>query len=148
MSAYESQTRIGWDQFIKGRISLEWSALIRFEYSKHQVIQQSATQRPKYRTPETWAKGLIVLNWEFVNLLWEQRISSVTSQNPHPDKRDNHYFLLQKAYKVLNSHQIINLQDQHWLLKTQEDIDKMSINQLILWIHNMNLIHKINVRDT
>ena len=40
IKAYEQQSQIGWDQFLKGRLSIEeWSALIRFDYSK--LSQQS-----------------------------------------------------------------------------------------------------------
>ena len=59
ISAYESQTQIGWDQFLRGRISLEWSALVRFEYSKLHTIEKSNNKRPKYRSPDSWAKGLM-----------------------------------------------------------------------------------------
>ena len=126
IKAYEHQSQIGWDQFLKGRLSTEWStlALIRFEYS---TLIQNAKKlgcKPKYRTPESWVKGLRTLNWEFVNLLWEQWISSlqvdnIQTANETNDTQNNHYFLLQKAYHKLKHHHLTNNQDQTWLLKSQ-----------------------------
>ena len=130
--AYETQTQIGWDHFLKGRLSIEWSALMRFEYSKLSSLPTLPGKKPKYRTPESWAKGIITLNWEFVNQLWEQRIASVQTNNHNLDTRNNHYFLVQKAYHMLQNHRITNTQDKLWLLKSHEVINKMSTNQLRL----------------
>ena len=128
---------------MKGRLSIEWGALLRFEYSVLVSTSIKNKRIPKFRTPEAWAKGLITLNWEFVNLLWEQRIASTKTDNTHEDSRNNHYFLLQKAHHELNNHKLTNAQDKQWLLKSHEDLNKMSINQLKLWLHNMTTIHWI-----
>ena len=110
------------------------------------TITSTAKQR-KFRTPESWAKGLISLNWEYVNLLWEDRINSVKSHEEGTLILANHYFLLQTALYKLQNHQLHNPNDIEWIIKSQADISKMSTNQLQLWINNIDLLTKLNTQE-
>ena len=97
--------------------------------------------------PEAWAKGLILLNWDFVNQLWENRIETSTSPESGIDKRDNHYFLVQKAIREFDAHQIHNDHDRKWILKTHDEITALSSNQLTLWINNISILNHINEQE-
>ncbi len=152
--AYNEQTEIGWDHFLRGRISMEWSYLMRHSYSLEQFKSSTTTtkhNKQRYRTPESWAKGLISLNWEFVNLLWEDRINFHKENKSGSEARDQHYFLLQRAYHEIDNHRITNAQDRitnaqdrNWILKSRDELNKLSSNQLMLWIDNITLLNSIN----
>ena len=147
VAAYQEQTRIGWDQFIRGRISLKWSIMIRHAYQQinHERLHtNNNTQKRRILTPESWAKGLISLNWEFVNLLWEDRINSVKSHEDGNELQPSNYFLLQTATYKLYNHRLRNPSDIAWLVKSHDEISKMSSKQLQLWINNIDLLNKLN----
>jgi hypothetical protein len=144
--AYNEQTLIGWNHFIRGRISVEWGAMMRYTYqilNKNNSRPDTKTNKRKFYTPESWAKGLITLNWKFANLLWEDRINTVT-KNSNTTIADNHYFLLQKAYHKLEHHRIHNPNDLAWVIKSQDELSKFSSNHLKVWINNLDLLNKLN----
>ena len=127
--------------------------MIRHAY--HDLNKQNLTKsantsnkKKKFYTPESWGKGLISLNWEYVNLLWEDRIKSVNSHEENiVDQHANHYFLLQEAIYKLNNHQLRNPNDVAWITKSQDELTKFSSNQLRLWINNIDLLTKIQHHD-
>ena len=93
-------------------------------------------KRQKYRNPDTWAQGLILLNWEFVIEMWEARIAS-TQQTPIGIQPiDTHYHLLQKAIHSIQNNNITNPQDRTIVLKSEQELRKFSTNQLKLWLTN------------
>ena len=147
---YEEQTSIGWDQFIRGRISSKWGIMMRYAYDMIQsqnVHVNTTSKKRKFYSPDLWAKGLISLNWEYVNLLWVDRINSVKSSETGIMKNPNHYFLLQEAIYKLDNHQLTNPQDISWIIKSHDDLSKLLSNQLQLWINNLDLITKLNSQE-
>ena len=63
--AFQSQTRIGWDQFLRGRLTNEWSLAIATYYHERQPGQSF--------TPEHWMQTTITAIWEFSLTLWRRR---------------------------------------------------------------------------
>ena len=99
------------------RLSSKWGVMIRHVYNElnHRTVYNNTTQKKcKYYAPESWAKakGLISLNWEFVDLLWEERIKLSKSNQEESPKSPNHYFILQEAIYKLDNHHITNLSDR------------------------------------
>ena len=72
-TAFNSQKRIGWDQFMRGRISLDWKNVISLYYSE---------RRPGNAfTPEQWMRTTIDAIWNFSMTLWRQRCASYHGKN-------------------------------------------------------------------
>ena len=63
--AFESQCRIGWDQFFRGRITLCWQAVIANYYHERHP-------GPAF-TPDQWMQTTINAIWDFSLTLWRQR---------------------------------------------------------------------------
>ena len=127
--------------------------MIKFEYDRLNKITINVTstntkQKKKFRTPEAWAKGLILLNWKYMNLLWEERIASVQETTSDTlEKIDEKYFLVQKALKLQTDLTFLYPQDRRWMCKSCEEISELSLNQLKLWIHNFNNLRNLKNED-
>ena len=116
-----------------------------YQQINHQnLLSNNNNKKHRVFTPESWAKGLISLNWEYVNLLWEDRINSVKSHEVGRELTPNHYFLLQTAIHKLNNHRLRNPSDIAWLIKSHDEISNMTSKQLQLWINNIDLLNKLN----
>ena len=71
--AFQSQTRIGWDQFLRGRLTNEWSLAIATYYHARQPGQNF--------TPEHWMQTTINAIWEFSLTLWRRRCETYHGTN-------------------------------------------------------------------
>jgi hypothetical protein len=61
--ALDQQSRLGWDQFLRGRIGLKWAQL----QSQH-FLEQKMRQ-----TGQKWASHLIMALWDFTWSMWDNR---------------------------------------------------------------------------
>ena len=64
-SAFKAQSRIGWDQFFRGRIAKAWILPIGTYYKQRQPGASF--------TPEQWMRNVITELWKFSITLWKQR---------------------------------------------------------------------------
>jgi hypothetical protein len=63
--AFDAQSRIGWDQFFRGRIATAWMIPISTYYK--------ARQPGEAFTPEHWMRKIISEIWTFSITIWKQR---------------------------------------------------------------------------
>jgi iron uptake system EfeUOB component EfeO/EfeM len=61
--ASSEQKTIGWEHWFKGRISLEWAALVKYNI-------ETITTGKKFNSSEKWAMEIIKLCWDFVFDMW------------------------------------------------------------------------------
>ena len=122
--------------------------MIRHEYAQsHKSTNSPSTNIPKsrrYRNPESWAKGLILLHWEFVIKLWEHRIKAVPCMPLGTIPTDTYSFELQKAIRALHTHTITNHNDRKLIIRSETELAGFSLNQLKLWTSNVQLLNQIN----
>ncbi len=143
--AYIEQSTIGWGHFLRGRLSMKWGDMIHHEYQQISTRLNDLNIKPhKHRSPESWAKGLIMINWEFVIDMWESRIESIKQTPIGVEPIDNLHYLRQKALHALSTHQITNARDQEMIIKSESDIAILSQNQIKLWLANLQTLNKIN----
>jgi hypothetical protein len=71
--AFESQRRIGWDQFLRGRITLEWRQAIATYYHERRP-------GPAF-TPEQWLRTTIKALWTFSLSIWRARNLELHGEN-------------------------------------------------------------------
>ena len=76
--------------------------------------------------------------------MWESRIESLQSSPIGVEPINEHYYLLQTAYKSLQTNNITNQFDKKMILKPESELAKLSTNQLKLWIANFHTIDKLN----
>jgi hypothetical protein len=65
--AYNEQTRIGWDQFLKGRMIKIWKKL----YDETQTMGETNRRNKS----DKWGKDIIILGWKFYLDIWKERNS-------------------------------------------------------------------------
>ena len=63
--AFNSQSKIVWDQFFRGRITKDWKSAIQTYYNERQP--------GKSFTPDQWMRTTIDALWNFSLKLWRQR---------------------------------------------------------------------------
>jgi hypothetical protein len=71
--AFESQRRIGWDQFLRGRITLEWRQAIATYYHERRP-------GPAF-TPDQWLRTTIKALWTFSLSIWRARNLELHGEN-------------------------------------------------------------------
>jgi hypothetical protein len=72
-TAFQSQRKIGWDQFFRGRIATDWKTAIGIYYNE---------RRPGNAfTPDQWMRTTIDALWKFSMTLWRQRNASLHGEN-------------------------------------------------------------------
>lgn len=64
--AYSVQEDIGWEEWYKGRISIQWRNLY-----EHDL--QTSNHNMSHQTPERWATNLILITWRFFLDSWSIR---------------------------------------------------------------------------
>ena len=64
--AYNQQTRIGWNNFLKGRVSQEWGNLMLQEY-------QQAHNGKSFESRRRFQTALITKLWQLYSSLWKHR---------------------------------------------------------------------------
>jgi hypothetical protein len=65
--AFTAQSKIGWDQFLRGRVAKAWQRPIQTYYRLRQPGESF--------TPEQWMRKLISALWTFSLTMWRQRCS-------------------------------------------------------------------------
>jgi hypothetical protein len=78
--AYKEQSEIGWDNWMKGRISIEWGTLV-----NHDIKNQDSLI--KYNSSEKWAREIILLNWDFAYSIWNLRNKNEHDLEGKPELR-------------------------------------------------------------
>jgi hypothetical protein len=80
IKAYNEQCEIGWDHWLKGRISMEWGTLVNYDINhKNSNI--------RYNSVEKWAKEVILLNWELAHNIWLSRNQNEHDSEGNPTER-------------------------------------------------------------
>jgi hypothetical protein len=67
-TVFREQMLIGWDQFIRGRITMSWSEIINNHLEERKIKNINAEQ---------WGTDLLSINWRFVIRMWNQRNQEV-----------------------------------------------------------------------
>jgi hypothetical protein len=66
VKASQEQNMIGWDHWLKGRISREWETLVNCDI-------KNEDSGIKYNLSEKWAQEDIAMSWDFIHDMWLQK---------------------------------------------------------------------------
>jgi hypothetical protein len=68
IEAYNTQTTIGWHQFARGRIAIEWGNAINEHLARQTWYSFNA---------EHWGSKILSINWKYILQLWMIRNTEV-----------------------------------------------------------------------
>jgi hypothetical protein len=140
-AAVRDQSRIGWDNLVRGRIS----TTILQEMSRHYESQNLNTQ---LYNGTRWAKKLITLIWMTMLELWKARNSIIYNYDTGKTAAMQQEKLEMRIRRCYDQKSLLKAQEQaHWFYsllanKLQEDA-KHAIN----WLHGVERLIKITRRE-
>jgi hypothetical protein len=80
-SAYTDQSKIGWDQWLKGKVACAWQPVYIHDIRRN--VNQSGTPH-RVPTAPVWATKLIIMTWEYVRTCWKFRNDEEHGNNQDP----------------------------------------------------------------
>jgi hypothetical protein len=71
IDAINHQNKLGWDQWMYGRISIHWGELFNYD-SKNGKVPSNSTSKTSVKST-SWGKTIITITWNFLIELWCSR---------------------------------------------------------------------------
>jgi hypothetical protein len=90
--AFASQRRIGWDQFLRGRLAIDWKHAIHLHYCD--------TRPGESFNADHWLRTTIDAIWKFAMTLWRQRCATYHGENGALTKEQQRKHTAQEATAV------------------------------------------------
>lgn len=136
--AINLQNKIGWDQFIRGRITMEFGYLI----NRH-----LHTSNDTSTTAEEWATKLILINFKFILKIWEQRKREEHGCNPTDIKSKKKLRFLEEIRHILESFPYWSVVDRGTLPESIAELEQKTSHQLELWLLTARIFHSAFLRE-
>jgi hypothetical protein len=137
--AVREQNQIGWDHFVKGRLTKEWASFINHEMTRKKIDT-------KYYSAEKWGSDIISINWKYVLELWQAR----NADEHGTDQKEQHEKAKEKLLAEVNwiQDQNLNIQgeDRAYILTPKDTLEKMNSNHIQAWIRNVKILIKASDR--
>ena len=129
--AFRHQSRIGWDHFVRGRLSITWGILINETITKQDF------------DAEKWGTKIIDINFKYLILLWEHRclIEHGTTDEEQESKLKTK--LLNEIMHMQQTSHPRNDNDAKIIHHDFEALRKLNSNQLQDWIVGARIIYTI-----
>ena len=143
IKAYEQQTEIGWDHFVRGRLSIQWSYLCQHYLDQHNI---SSTKM----TSDRWGRQLISINWESVLKLWERRNIEEHGDTTEEQNVITKNKLLLEAKNIQDANIAISYVDRDILYRPIDVLVQYTISNLLAWVRNARYIvntHRLEERS-
>jgi hypothetical protein len=115
--AFHAQTKIGWDQFFRGRIALAWQKVIEVYYKERRPGSQF--------TPSQWLRTTIDAIWKFSLTLWRHRNKELHGDNGETSREARRKVALEQA-KAVYTDTIGNVTPQAALLLHRHRLTTMT----------------------
>ena len=136
--AINLQNKIGWDQFIRGRITMEFGYLI----NRH-----LHTSNDTSTTAEEWATKLILINFRFILKIWEQRKREEHGCNPTDIESKKKLHFLEEIRHILESFPYWSVVDRGTLPESISELEQKTSHQLELWLLTARIFHSAFLRE-
>jgi hypothetical protein len=137
--ASREQDMIGWEQWLKGRISKEWGTLV-----NHDV--KNIDSGIKFNSSQKWAKEVINMNWEFIHDIWLIRNKTEHDEDGCPEKRAK-----EKLVEIIAGESI----KENYVTYSEDEVEigvlmNLPIDNLVMIERNIKnaKLHKRNWRKT
>ena len=138
MAAALDQDAIGWMNFIKGRISLEWCTAQSHFYAS---IGSS-------RTSHQWAKELVQNLLAMVHKMWIARNDVAHAINKKGCKiKDGLAMDIDIDEQFMLGYKDLMCRDFHMIDIGRPAIDRRSVGKQWAWLHSIRQAHKIGLKE-
>jgi hypothetical protein len=135
--AFSTQSTIGWNHFIRGRLASNWTALIRHQLSLKNIDS-------KHMTAASWNKKVIGINYQYILKLWTCR--NKREHGSEPDERHNTTIarLLQEAEYLKEHNNHISHVDHDWFYTAPDTLATFTVGSLRAWLYNAKSLLRTN----
>lgn len=140
IKAYQSQTQIGWDNLIKGRLSIYWSEIIADHIRRADISSKTMTS-------DRWAVTLVSELWQGVLTLWDSRNKEMYGQDRETQTTKLKQYLIQEARYLLSQRDMLPLETVPWFQKPLEELSQYSVISLKAWIRNARTIVRLYYKE-
>lgn len=90
-----NQQKIGWENWMKGRWSIEWAYLFNFDIA-------NTASNVKYNFTEKIVKEIIIYNWEYMKNVWNERNIKERDLKGEPDRKKKEKKLKRQYMSMTN----------------------------------------------
>ena len=125
---------IGWDQLVRGRLSLCWGDLVAYSYIKP---GETAFRNINKSRAEVWGAKLVVIIWTYFLKLWDARNTTLQKIYANQGQTREHARLLLEATNETTNMNDLSQQDRTWIQRTPHELQTMTRISLEFWIKNV-----------
>ena len=136
--AVQSQNRIGWDQFVRGRITTKWGYMI----TRHLHSITNVTT-----TAEDWADNLITLNFKYVLQMWELRKKEEHGDTPSEIETRKQVRMLEEIIDIKSRYHHWPVVDQHLLPESIQELEEQTSHNMEIWLIRARILNSAHLRD-
>jgi hypothetical protein len=129
--AFHHQSKIGWDHFARGRLSMTWGNIINNHFTTKQF------------DAEAWGSHIIDINFKYLLLFWEDRCSNEHGTTNEEQETKKKKKLLNEILHMQQTSYPRNDNDAKIMHHDFEDLRKLDCNQLQDWMVGAKLIYNI-----
>lgn len=138
--AFHHQTKIGWGQLTRGKISTHWIQIVK-QHLRHKIFHKSNI------TPTRWAANLITVIWQGILNIWDHRNKEVHGHDPISANTKEKTKLLQEAEFLQQQARDNNFYNTHWLNKPIEELQEYTVIALKAWVRNARTISRLYFQE-
>ena len=127
-----AQSRIGWEAFLKGFLSQQWSRILTFEL-KHLGTQQKTKLKPR-----KFLITLLQIFWKNMTTLWKNHLQTIHQSNTSTQSPDKIQELKSKIRQFHHHKEAVLAarRDQYFHQKLEEYLQTATISQMRMYILN------------
>ena len=140
IAATNKQQDIGWEHFVRGRITIKWGELIN-QHLRDQKIQ------PEEMDAEKWGMKLININFKYLLEMWELRNQEVFGTTPEQIEKNKVIQCLEEVKYIQEMNQDCSAFERDWLFEDIEELSKQNSNRLEIWLHGARIFAKANEKN-
>jgi hypothetical protein len=140
ISAIKQQNNIGWDHFVRGRIAIEWGALINRQLKEKKIPSEEMDA-------ETWGAKMISINWKYVLEMWKLRNDEEHGTDAETIEKKKKERLMAEILHLQEENMDINIGDANWLLEDADILMENDSNRLEIWLYGARILGQINQKE-
>jgi hypothetical protein len=133
--AIYQQNNIGWNHFIRGRLSIEWGNIVQSHLETNQIKNMSA---------EKWGSDLLFINWKHILKIWRERCEEVHGKTPEQIEKSSKARLLEEIRHIQSSNTNLAHSEHNWILEHIDTLSEYNSKTLASWLYGAKIISKIN----
>ena len=135
--ATQSQSDIGWEHFVRGRVSMDWGAII----NSHLMINKISNI-----TAEEWGTKMLTINWAYFLEIWSLRNEETLGKSKEEVLNKRKAKVLVELKHISATNQDMTGDNADMLQINEEEFQKMNANQVETLLYGARILAKINKR--